>query len=287
MEPSAESPVSILEIVTYGFKKAVKVFWPVSWLCLPALLLIAVGAGCIEALPIEDSTFRVKDALFKPLSLVVVYMNYAIARYTRDVFWEHELKENLWAYLVPDKTLLGICGIGLLTTFYGMGAGLLGMLGLLLLVVPGVAILSYYYVWSGMFYTLYLLKPEEGVWAARHAVARLFKGNFWRTAGLGLLVSLVSLLPMLPMVFLSGGLEILREMPPSFLPPFAFALLYGSLHATVYWISLAICFTGLSFVLNRYYQALQSRFDQSINSVVQFNAFQQNSEQTRHTGSGL
>lgn len=285
MQPATEAPVSILDIVTYGFKKAVQAFWPVSWLCLPALVCLALGGAVIESVPIDDSVIRVKDALYKPLSLIVLYMNYAIARYARDVFWS-EPKENLWTYMIPDRTLWGVCGIGVLTVFYGMGAGLLGMLGLLLLVIPGIAIFSYYYVWSGMFYTVYLRKPEAGVWSARHETARLFKGNFWRTAGLGLVVSLVSVLPMLPMVFLSGGMEILREMPPSFMPTYAFSILYGILYAAIYWVSLGICFSGFSFVLNRYYQELQSRLEQSLSGVVQMSAFQQQyQEQDRQSGS--
>jgi len=274
MSQPVKEPASIFDMVTFGYKKAFKTLWPVTRICLPLLVVYAAGSGLIEAIASGLLPDKLRVDLHNLFSSALLVLNWSIACYARDAYWR-EAEPNPMTYLKPNRTLLGVAGIGLITAFYGIGAGLAGMLGLLLLVVPGIVIFSYFYIWSGLFYTVYLLEPENGVWAARHRVAALLRGYFKRTAGFGLLAGLVWLLAMTPVIFMSVGLELLKELPPSFFHATLFYGLYGLLDGAMEWFILAFGFTGYSFILNRYYDDLQVRREQAFNSVVNLETVRQ------------
>lgn len=285
MQPTTgQSTLSIMDIVTFGYKKAMKVLSPVSLLCLPAVICLALGTACIESLTITDHSSLFRSISYQVLAILPMYISYAIARYVKDEFWS-DAQPNPLIYLLPDKTLIGILGVGFLTVFYGIGAWFFGSIGLLFLLLPGIIIFSYFYMWSGMFYTVYLLKPQEGIWGARRSLIRLFKGHFWRTVGMGFMTCMVCMLLIVPTFLGSCILAFLKEQPPSFMQNYHFVLAYTVFMAVVQWASY-INFTGYCFILNRYYQALQARLDESVKTVVSFNPLVERQDtQNRQTGS--
>lgn len=259
MSRTPQEPASIFDIVTFGYKQAIKNFGTVFRFCWPILLIYGLSSTLLAWLTHDILPPRQQNSLHNGLSGLLIYLKYAIIRYTCDTYWR-EPHSNLMAYLKPERVIKGLAGIAFITFLYAIGAGLAGLVGLLLLVVPGIAIFSYFYVWSGLFYTAYLINTENGIFAARGQISTLLKGNFKRTAGLGFLIGLVYCLTQIPVFCLIGGLAVLQEQPHASL----FYGLYASLSTLVEGFVMMFSFTGYCFILNRYYEDLKVRREQGV-----------------------
>jgi hypothetical protein len=187
-----------------------------------------------------------------------VYLSYPIARYVRDAYW-NETAENLYSYLIPRRSLLGCWGIGLLWAMMAMPVGLVGIIGLLLLIVPGVAVFSYYYSMYSLLIAGYLSDPDRGVFGTISDIFALLKGNFWRTVALGVMTWLIYACMSGALIGLQAGLEMLQEFSPSLTRNLWFPLAYGTLTGVICWFSMAVGHGTVLFVMYRYLFDLRAR----------------------------
>lgn len=268
MSRNAMEPLSALDVVTYGYKGVLARIGPLSMLCLPVLLLYGLseafgfwfqfGNQDTGATLVTGALYLI-SAIFSTLG--IVYLNYSIGLYIRDLFFEESTNPNLFSYLVPRMSLIGVIGIGLMTGAIGIGVAILGVLGLLLFVVPGVMVFSFYYVWSSLIYVAFLAKPEQGVFNAISEVGALLKGNFLRAVGVGLMACVIYVMLYSPFLVVEVAVEFFREQPPSFFSEPWALVVYTLLMAGSGWVSLVIGSGGLIFILNRFYVDLHARHD--------------------------
>lgn len=266
-ESEFQAPTSILDIITYGYKKVFRMMGPLSKLTLPVMLGTGVLSGIYHAqaigIKLHPSTqgivlLAISGILYFVAILLQVYLYYCTARYVRDIYWE-DVPAPLLTYLRPNKTLLGCIGIGFLTMLAMIPAGIVGVLGLFLLVVPGVVIFSYSLIVSKFVYLVYLGRPNQGVAGAISEAIQLVKGNFWRTVGLGVVTYLIYFMVAMPFGIFQGILAFLTKTTPTFTQSLLFPILYGLSTTGINWCALAIGYAGLVSILYRYYFDLKVR----------------------------
>jgi hypothetical protein len=202
-------------------------------------------------------------------SLLYSYSHYAVACYIRDVYWG-ETNDSIFSYLIPRKTFLGALGIGILTTCAFIPIGIVGLIGLLLFVVPGVVVFSYSGIATGLMYTAYLGHPEEGVMSTIPECLGLLRGNLWRTVALGTISWLVYLLMSSPMGVFNFLINFMASQSPSFADSLLFPISYAGIFVVISWFAVAFGFSGTLHILNRYYFDLKSR-QQPLASVTRLN----------------
>jgi uncharacterized membrane protein len=107
---------------------------------------------------------------------------------------------NLADLFYPFKNITRI-GVPLLLAH--LLAGILITLGLICLIIPGIWLAISY-----MFTKTAIVDTQPGIWRALEHSRRLVAGNWWRTLGLWLLISIINLLGYLPC-----GLGLIITMP--------------------------------------------------------------------------
>jgi hypothetical protein len=260
---------SVIDIVTFGYKAGLKSIGPITRLILPIILLYAVSTTSVYTISNEMKAgvqpgvthwvLLVGMGLLSVVSWIgYVYLSYPITRYVRDVYW-NEIDENLYSYLIPRRSLLGCWGIGLLWGLMLLPVSLLGMVGLLLLIVPGVAVFSYYYSMYSLLIAGYMSDPDRGAFSAISEVFGLLKGNFWRTVALGVMTWLIYISMSGMMIGLQMGLELLQEFSPSLTRNLWYPLAYGTLTGVICWFSMAVGHGTVLFVMYRYLFDLRTR----------------------------
>jgi hypothetical protein len=266
-DPEKNTPSSIMDIVSCGYKMAFRTLLPISILCLPYLVLFLAGSIWIELAISNSQDSNTKEQLYNLLRLPLCYWNYVIARYVCDVL-QDKVRKNLASYLCPGSTFLGVIGIGIITIVYGIGYGIAALLGLLLLVIPGLAVISYYHMMCGMLYIDYLLNPQDGIWAVRKRVAFMLKGQFLRTAALGGIACLVMIVALLPLFIIDMVKVFIEEQAVSVMHSAPFLAAYGCFMTLTEWFTLAFGFAGYCYILNYYWHDLRIREEQANSRVI-------------------
>jgi hypothetical protein len=248
MNPISPHPTSVLDIVSLGYKQALRSLWPISRLYSPMLALVIVGLIGMIYLRLPKEFLYIWLIAYV---LFILYGNYVIARYVRDAL-QSELRKNIFSYWLPDHTLPGTIGIGLMVALFGVAYGVVGMLGLLLLVFPGLAVFIYYHHWVGLCFVDYLRNPGNSISETRQRVGLLLKGQFWRTIALGVIVTLIYLMFD---TFLSVSGALIRAIAKGFQSG---SMLNSPLYLTVtaftsclkLWFSLTFGFSAYCFIIN-------------------------------------
>lgn len=262
-QSATQTPASILDIISYGYKCAIKSLGPLSKLTWPFIILLGIGNGLLISIISPEGRFQ-RQAMLGALgvlpfiAVVSWYLHYCVARYVRDVFWEAPAS-NLFSYLLPHRSLLGAIALVLLITVALIPYSIVGIIGIVLLVVPGIVAYTYFYMGSSLMLVAYLKSPPEGVFKAITGTLGLLKRNFWRTIALGLLNFIIICILTSPMSFFSGTLDLVSKMNPSFTHSLPGYILRVSLYSVTVWFSLCIGYVGLVFILNRYLADLQAR----------------------------
>jgi len=268
----AHAPASILDIITFGYKSAFKTLWPVSKLTLPWLLLYTLCQS-YSAMQLAIIQTRVPQEIMAHMGWIAIlallfmpvflYLHYGVARYVRDYFWT-EPEGNSFRYLLPQKTVLGVLGIVLLTIVASVPITIAGLIGLLFLIIPGLIIFTYFYSASSLAYVNYLYQPEQGVLESIFKPLRLLKGHFWRTVGLGFLSFLVLMIISGPLSVFQQVLSAMGKFNPSFMYSWLFYALYTVNMLVMVWFNLCIGYVGTLFITNRYLADLQARASEEI-----------------------
>lgn len=264
-------PTTVLEIVSFGYRKLFEHLWPITKLSLPFILFASLTGGFFYADMIQASeaeTLSPQQAIgsiaYGLGLLPLVYLLYALIRYARDVFCEDSVQANPYAYLMPNKTLLGLLGIWLLFVVAMFPIMLLMVLGFILLILPGIAVvvgLVIAAVRMTMVWYTYLLTPEQGIIEAFRQSWRLTKDNFWRTLGLGLLLGLIQWVINLPFSLLHGMLGLVNTFNPAILTSPVFPMVAAVFLAMSYWAQLILGTGAVFFVHFRYLFDLKARHE--------------------------
>lgn len=261
-------PASILDITSYGFRAALRHIGSMTLILLPLLIPLALGYGFSYATILQAS----KGDFTNPMGFVIgifmqfgcillsYYLYYVILRYVRDVFFE-AVQPNLFSYLLPKFSLLGVLGLALLLMIAWIPAGIVMLIGFILVIVPGIIAVLYFSVWSSMIFVTYLAHPEKGISSALVEVYQLLKGSFWRSIGLVMLVGLINMIISSPVGIINYISQILVETNPSFLESIWFALAYTTLYGVGAWFHATVGVSGGFFVMYRFYFDLRNRRD--------------------------
>lgn len=264
----AHTPASILDIITFGYKSAFKTLWPISKMALPCLLIYTASQiyPALQLVSLQQT--RASQEILGHLGWIAIlalvflpvflYLHYCVARYVRDCFWA-EPEANSFRYLLPQKSVWGILCIVLLTIVAFFPVGLIGVIGLVFLVVPGLIVFSYFYSVSSLAYVNYLIQPEQGVMEGIFKPIRLLKGHFWRTIGLGAISFVVLMVISSPMSFFQQILGSMGKFNPSFANSWSFYALYTVNMLVMMWFNLCIGYVGTLFIMNRYFADLEAR----------------------------
>lgn len=260
-------PASAVDIVTYGYKAVLKQLKPLTLLALPMLLasgMAQAGAFWLQVAGDQSSLAYIGVALAVVVlgvggAIGMLYLTYVLSRYVRDLFFADTVEANLYAYYWPKMSLFGVIGIAFIVAALGLLAAIAGVIGLILLVVPGLMVFSLYYVWSSLVYVAYLAKPQQGIFDSMSEIGALMKGNLLRAAGLGILANVIFFLLYAPFLSLEVATEFFKTQPPSFLGEAWVTPVYGLLMTASGWVNVVIGTGGMLFVLNRFYIDLHIR----------------------------
>ncbi len=254
---------SVVDIVSFGYKKMFENLWPLTRMCLPILILNGVTWGMIqqEMVGFQDrkDNLSLNDLLQMGLSFVVLffvsillyYLMYAIVRYCRDLYRD-ELEEPWYQYLFPKKSLLGVLGLGFLQVAASIPAIVIIVIGFLFLIVPGVAMLMLFGYGCYLVYLVYIDKPERGVFDSIRYTVELVKPNWLRTIGLACVVTLINMIISIPFSVVSSIISAVAQLMPSLQQSFLYFLTNAVLYTAMYWVQMVIGVGGVAFVLYRY-----------------------------------
>ena len=289
------TPASILDIISYGYKRAVKIIGPVSRFSLPFILILGVGNGIFASALYAQGRVQ-PQVLLGSLGILPVfavlswYLHYCVAHYVRDVFWA-EPESNLFSYLLPKRSLLGAVGVMLLSVGMIIPFAIAIVIavffkwaGILVATLPTVIFFTFVYMAFSLIWVAYLKEYSNGLFSAISKSISLLKGNFWRTVGLGVLNFVILCILLSPMNFLNGIIDALSKASSSGVYGFGlynmlsaytmlFYIIKVVLSAVTVWFSLCIGYVGALFMLNRYYADLQARaegYDQQSSSGLAF-----------------
>lgn len=260
---------SVVEIVTYGYKACLKSLWPITRLILPVVLIYAVSITgmymtCI-GIDANGQTGKLQNLLVQVTLIMTVvswlacaYMYYPVARYIRDVCW-NEARDNVFGYLIPQKSLLGCAGLILLLVAAFMPVAVLGTIGFLFLIVPGMMVFTYFYTWFAMALAIYLGNPELGIINAMSETCNLFRGNNWRVIAVGFPTWFIYAMVSVPLFGVHFGLEMLQALWPFMVQNAFFAIAYLTTTSLTMGISIAVGFSSMLFVQYRFLFDLRAR----------------------------
>lgn len=270
------TPASILDIISYGYKRAIKIIGPVSRFSLPFILILGVGNGIFASALYAQGRVQ-PQVLLGSLGILPVfavlswYLHYCVARYVRDVFWA-EPESNLFSYLLPKRSLLGAVGVMLLSVGMIIPFAIAIVIavffkwaGILVATLPTVIFFTFVYMAISLMWVAYLKESGNGLFSAISHSMSLLKGHFWRTVGLGILNFVILCILLSPINFFNGMIDALSKASSSGLYTMlsAYTMLFYIikvvLSAVTVWFSLCIGYVGALLMLNRYYTDLQAR----------------------------
>lgn len=279
-------PASIMDIVSFGYKNAFRCVGPVTKLIWPVVLLHGLLLSFYHPAIVEFAEHGSFDSeKFLQLlgtgaclvinGLLLGYLQYVIVRFVRDLYWSTP-KPSLWSYLKPEASLGGYVlfslGLGVLTALAVSASGLLIFLGIVTIIgwivtFPLTIAVWLFYCWYAipryqMVLAIYFGHQDksfsENLGFAFTECANVLRGSFWRTFGLGLLVSVVYLALSLSFIFCNGLEGFLEKQNPSFLHSIWFTVSYGLTTSLATWFAL-IMHGGAFFVMYRYYYDIKIR----------------------------
>ena len=286
------APAAVIDIVSFGYKKLFNSFWDLIKLSAIPFLLYAIPSGFALISPIKLQDGAIPDlSLLIPLlvtygvmflgSLLMMYSGYVNLRYIRDANFS-EVRSNIFSYYIPDKTLLGLMGLGtcylmayavamiplsiLAVATFAIGIAfppliVLGIIGIAIIAIP---LFLYILTFFSLASVIYMSFPKLGVVFAIGETQRLVQNNILRTVGLGFSVGLVYTLAVLPFSMLGGVSGFLSAAGTSFLNASTIPLilpLYILMILVTAGAGHIIGMGGTQSVSFRYYFDLLSRHD--------------------------
>ncbi len=286
------APASVMEVVTFGYKAALKCFWPLT--VMTAFFSLSYGPAATWYVrfsqQLADGPSLEKFAYIAFFSLftlgITLWGYYAMNRYARDLFLAEP--GNPLACLVPGKDLLGALAVGffyllaLFGLFVGFGIlsfgvflvagvlsvsmagseaviGIIVIVSLLALMVPMFLCVTGLNTVFGLVLAAYVLNSDAGVFHAFGETFRVLGRNFWRTVGLSFMCWLVNVLLMIPVSAAGGVMGYMSGNSPSFLDSPAFLVGYTLLATVGNWLGMVIGMGGFVNVVFRYYYDLKIR----------------------------
>jgi hypothetical protein len=262
------SPASVLDIVSFGYRRLFQCLKPLTLLASPFVLLAALveawffpNLGDIQEQSSTTDVFSFFSAdpagytaASYGMTFLMILLLFSYLRYIRDVY-TNTPKAPLQHYLMPNRRLWGIVGFSLLLGL-GLIIGIVIMvMGLFLLVLPGLAILTgivYLLVRISMILPAYTHHTGQGLGQSLAESWRLTRGHFWRTLGMLALVEIINFLIVLPFVGVGAAVGLFSSALNTFAWPMTF--LYYLLY---HWAYYTLIIGGMTFVLYRYYFDLQ------------------------------
>jgi hypothetical protein len=266
---------SVLDIVSYGYRAAIRHIWPLTLIALPAILLSSYqgfhSASDFEAGVAAGQASRLGHTSIPTMYigwiayLIPLYFNYCATLYSRDVYF-NQVDRPIYSYIFGEKKTLstisifsGICLLALIPT------GLIGIIGLILLIIPGIIWFTYILMVYNMAIVLILQKSTMGVKWSIQEILRLLKNHTGRTIGLGLLVWLIGTIVAVP-ITLPG---ILISMGPQMSGNLIMSILSACSYGLGTWLSMSIGIGGVVFTTYRYIADLKIRHgDEDADSML-------------------
>jgi hypothetical protein len=269
------SPTAVIDIVSFGYRRLFKNLWPVTKLSLPFVLFSGLTGGffysdLLQLQKLDANTTPTIDDLislglvygvFLLGTVVMFYALYAILRYVKDLHHD-EVDSNLYNYIFPEGRLWGLLGISLLYGVAAIPLGILMILGFIMLILPGLAVLVgiiYLATRLTMSWVAYMERPEMGMFDAFAQSWRLTADNFWRTLAISFVVAVVSTIINTPFSVLGSISGMVAQLNPSFVSNPVFPVMSSVILAISNWAQYVIGMGGMVFVYFRFYYDLESR----------------------------
>ncbi len=261
---------SISEILHDGYQGLLESLIPLTKLGLPFFIFGGATSGFIFS---DNSIFlhphRIHSfqelskllagsGLMILISVVMAYVYYIFIRYIRDTY-QNAVKSDLYDYLIPQMDLLGLIGLMLISIFLSIPALVVILIGLILLVVPGIIILIYFSTWVMMLYVTYINNSKAGILEGLRENLGLLKGMFWRTVALGFIAGLVKFLIELPFSFILQAVMAIARLHPGAGQTYSLPILFSVLFSATYWAHFVLGTGGFLFVMMRYYWDLRDQ----------------------------
>lgn len=267
-------PASVLDIVSFGYRKLFRTLGPLTKLSLPVALLSGVLMGSAYPILLKMQHYAMAapqsfDDMATLLGvgvavlfgvMLMFYFFYVLLRYARDLYLD-EVQKNIYAYLKPEQKFVGMIGIAFLLAIATIPIGLILFLGFLFLVVPGLIVvlaLIFAGVRLVLVWNIYMIKASD-IFDAFVRSWQLTRGNFWRTLGLVFLVAIIQNIIGLPFSVLSSANDAIASLNPSFTNTVLFQLICTIIFSIGYWAQYVIGLGGSIFVYYRYYFDLEAR----------------------------
>jgi hypothetical protein len=255
------SEASVLDIVSFGYRQAFQNLGASTKLAIPTIIVGAL-LGIVQyyqsGLPPRDPKQLIFVLGMLPLGLVNMYNSYCISRYARDRYFD-EVQESLLSYWIPNGTFVKVILLGILGALAFIPVGFVGIIGLVLLIIPGIIWFTYAAMTYNVIFALLLDNPTRGVRGNIKEGFRLLKGNIPRTIGLSLLSGLVYVVITFPMSLLRGILNAIARILHSDVASIGLIGLSAGINAIVCWFAITVGLCGTMFVLYRYIEDLKAR----------------------------
>jgi hypothetical protein len=136
---------------------------------------------------------------------------------------------------------------------------IIGGIGLLLLVAPGVMWFSYVFTAYNLISAIVVDKPDLGVFGSIKEGFRLLKNNMLRTIGLGLSSLVISIIITLPLSLINGMIGVYLRKAPASASSIGLFVLSAGIHSALSWFSLTVGLCGTVLIMYRYIQDLKAR----------------------------
>jgi hypothetical protein len=277
MHPSDSPPRDVVDIVITGYKKSLGSIKPLTLVSLPVVLFSAITMGWLypDANSMSDQAAKTFSEAMQQLQLMIPMMGlsilsslltyyvstFVLLQFFRDLY-QGEIQEDVYTYLRPTPKAGGIFGIAFFVFLATLLSIVLIALGLILLILPGLALLCGFLALLAricLVNHIYISEPEVGFIDAFGKSWTLTQGYFWRTVGLLCLMLLAQFFLSIPLYIVSVVMGLLAVVVQMFSGAFPMALLYVPLFALTYWLSLAVTSPGAISTLQGYYLDLKAR----------------------------
>jgi len=258
---TTSSEASVIDIVSFGYRQAFQNLLPVTKLAIPTIIIGAL-LGAVQfyqaGLKPRDPQQIIIALAILPLMFVNLYNSYCVSRYARDRYFS-EVQDSMFSYWIPNSTLVKVILLGLLGSLLFIPMSIVGLIGIVLLIVPGLIWFTYCFTAYNLIFALLLDKPDLGVLGSIKEGFRLMKNNINRTIGLGLLTGIIYFAIYFPMSFLRGVLSGVARFLHSDASSIGILGLSAALNALISWFAITVGLCGTMFVLYRYITDLKAR----------------------------
>ncbi len=278
-------PASVLDIVSFGYRQVFKILWPLTKLALPFLILCSVTMGALMpsymhfSMGMQSHAFQsgfqenfvtslFYGFLFFIIGVLQYYLFYVFLCFIQDLYLD-TVKPNLFSYWLPQKNLLGLLGISFLFLAASIPASVILLIGFILLVLPGLAVLAgilFFMIRLAFTWIAYMLEPETGILDAFQKSWALTQHNFWRSVGLLCLILVIQGIIFAPFGLIS---IIITGLSFSLMGQghFVFSIVYTLYFAIRFWAQYVIGIGGLIFISYRYVFDLEARKNATVSIV--------------------